>query len=118
MLRCLPRFFCRAKDDGFLAEAEFAELGAEAVHLRSIRLVLGEGAFLEEQQLVFGAGAVVDDGDEEAAEVDFDAGEEFRERRFSAGAGRACARATPQSRKRRERWARESWSSAVSRKTR
>jgi hypothetical protein len=36
-------------------------------------------AFFEEEELVFRAGAVVDDGDEEAVEVDFDAGEELWE---------------------------------------
>jgi hypothetical protein len=42
-------------------------------------VVLGEKAFFEKQELMLGAGGVVDNGDEEAAEVDFDAGEELGE---------------------------------------
>ena len=45
-------------------------------------MILGEKAFLEKQELVLGAGAVVDDGDEEALEIDLDAGEQLGERGF------------------------------------
>lgn len=45
-------------------------------------MILGEESFLEEQELVLGAGRVVDDSDEQSLEVDFDAGEQLRERRF------------------------------------
>ena len=45
-------------------------------------MVLGEEAFFEEQKLVLGAGGVVDDGDEGALEIDFDAGEQLGERGF------------------------------------
>jgi hypothetical protein len=37
--------------DGFLAEAEFAEFCADAVHLRPLRVILGEEAFLQEEEL-------------------------------------------------------------------
>ena len=78
----LEELFSRPIADGFLAEAEFAELGAEAVHLRAVRVVLGEKALFEKQELVFWIGAVVDDGDEKAFEVDLDAGEKLGERVF------------------------------------
>lgn len=34
--------------DGILAQAEFAERGAEPIHLRAVRVILGEEALLEE----------------------------------------------------------------------
>ncbi|MCX6880210.1 MAG: hypothetical protein NTW21_41360 [Verrucomicrobia bacterium] len=64
-----PLFLRRSVADGFLAEVEFAELGAETVHLAAVRVVLGEEALLEKQELVLGTGAVVDDGDEEKNET-------------------------------------------------
>lgn len=79
LIPCLPFFLRWAVADGFLAEAELAELGAEAVHFRAVRVVLGEEAFFEKQELVFGSGGVVDDGDEEPLEVDLDAGEQLGE---------------------------------------
>lgn len=87
LLSCLPdpgipNFLRRPVSDGFLSEAEFAEPGAEAVHLRAFRVILGKEAFLEEQELMFRSGGVVDDGDDEALEVDLDAGEQLGERGF------------------------------------
>ncbi len=76
----LPLFLRRSVADGFLAQAEFAELGAVAVHFCPFRVVLGQEAFPEEQELVLVAGGVVDDGDEEAFEIDLDAGEQLGER--------------------------------------
>jgi len=78
----LPIFLRRPVADGFFAEAEVANLGAEAVHPCSFRVILGEEAFFEKQKLVFGSGGVVDDGDEEALEVDLDAREQLGERGF------------------------------------
>ena len=71
----LPFLLRRAVADGFLAQAELAELGAEAVHLWAVRVILGEEALFEKQELVLGAGGVVDDGDEEPPEFDLDPGE-------------------------------------------
>ena len=71
----LPFLLCRAVADGFLAEAEFAEFRRKARHLGAIVVVLGEEALFEEKQLVLGPSGVVDDGDKEPLEVDFDAGE-------------------------------------------
>jgi hypothetical protein len=45
-------------------------------------VLLGEEAFFEEEELVFGSVRVVDDRNEEAAEVDLDAGKELGERVF------------------------------------
>jgi hypothetical protein len=73
-------FLRRPESDGFLAEAEFAELRAETLHFHAIRVVLGEEAFLEKQELVLGSVGVIDDSDEEPFEVDLDAGEKFGER--------------------------------------
>lgn len=78
----LPFFLRRPVADGFLPEAELAELGAETVHLRAVRMILGEEAFFEEQELVLGTGGVVDDRNKEALEVDLDAGEQLGERGF------------------------------------
>ena len=36
----------------------------QSVHFRAVRVVLGEETFFEKQELVFGSGRVVDDGDE------------------------------------------------------
>ena len=71
----LPLFLRRPVADGFLAQAEFAELGAEAVHFRAVRVILGEEAFLEKQELVFSTIGMVDDRDEEPSEIDLDPGE-------------------------------------------
>lgn len=75
-----PLFLGRSIDDGFFVEAEFSELRGEIVHFRAVRVVLGEEAFFEEQELVLRAGGVVDEGDEEALEIDFDAGEQLGQR--------------------------------------
>ncbi len=72
--KSLPLFLRWPVADGFLAEAEFAKLVAEAVHFRAVRVVFCEETFFEEQELVLGAIGVVDDGDEEPLEVDLDAG--------------------------------------------
>jgi len=42
-------------------------------------VVLGEEALFQEKQLVIRAGGVIDDGDEEALEIDLDAGEQLGE---------------------------------------
>ncbi len=78
----LPLFLRGPIPDGFLAQAELAELGAEAVHFRAVRVVFGEEAFFEKQELVLSTVGMVDDGDEETLEVDLDAGEQFGKRGF------------------------------------
>lgn len=50
-----------------------AELRGEAVHLSPLRVVGGEEALLEEEQLPLRAGGIFEDGDEAALEVDLDA---------------------------------------------
>ena len=77
MIPLLPLFLRRPVADGFLAKAELAQLGAEAVHLRAVRVILGEEAFFEKQELVLGTGSMVDDGDKETPEVDLDPGEQL-----------------------------------------
>ena len=72
--KLLPFLLRRPVADGLLSESELAEFRAEAIHFRAVRVILGEEAFLEEQDLVLGSGGVVDDGDEEALEVDLNAG--------------------------------------------
>jgi hypothetical protein len=73
----IPFFLRWPVTDGFLAQAELAELGAEAVHLRAVRVVFGEEAFFEKQKLMLTTDRVVDNGDEKALEVDLDAGEQL-----------------------------------------
>lgn len=60
----LPTFFGGSVADGFLSETDFAEFCAEAVHLWSFQMVLGEKALFEKEELVFGSIGVVDDGNE------------------------------------------------------
>ena len=78
----LPLLLRGAVADSFLTEAHLAELIRKALHLRAIRVVFSEEAFFEKKELMLGAGGVVDDGDEEPLEVDFDAGEQLGEWRF------------------------------------
>ena len=56
----LPLLLSGAVADGLLTETEFPELGAQAIHFRPIRVVLGEEAFCEKQELVFGFGEIED----------------------------------------------------------
>ena len=77
----LPLFLRRPIADAFLTETEFPELRRKALHFHAIRVILGEEAFFEKQELVFGAGAVVDDGDEEPPEINLDPCEQLGERR-------------------------------------
>ena len=69
----LTLFLRRSVTAGFLAQAKFTELGAEAVHFRAVRVILGEEAFFKKQELMLSTIGMVDDRDEEPPEVDLDA---------------------------------------------
>ena len=50
MIPGLPLFLGWPVTDGFLAQVEFAEFGAEAVNFRAARVFLGEETFFEKQE--------------------------------------------------------------------
>jgi hypothetical protein len=76
----LPLFLGRSIADGFLMKPEFSELGSEAIHFLTLRVVFGQESLFEKQELVLRSVGVVDDGDEEPLEVDLDAGEQLWQR--------------------------------------
>lgn len=84
LIPAFPLFVRRPVADGLLADAEFAELGAVEVHFQTRRVVFGQESLLEKQELLLCSIGVVDDGDEEPLEVDFDAGEQLWQRGYSA----------------------------------
>jgi len=63
-----------------LVEAEFAEFGAKLLHLGERWVILSYEAFFEIEELNLWSGRMIEDLDEQVAEVHFDAGLQFGER--------------------------------------